>query len=90
VTRPPGVTHRPSRPGGEPERAVEDLGQLVATVLAAGPDEARRTLEATPAATVKQILLDEAVRRARVLLTEAKGDRVRAYDLMMRERRRWQ
>jgi hypothetical protein len=77
--RPPGVTHRPNRPGGEPERAVEDLGQLVATVLAAGLDEARRTLEATPAVTVKRMLLDEAIVMARVLLVEAGGDKVRAY-----------
>jgi hypothetical protein len=75
VTRPQTEHHKRERPGGEIERAVEDLYQLTSTVLAVGVDEARRTVDATPAATAKRILLDEAVRRARVLMAEAGGDR---------------
>jgi hypothetical protein len=90
MTRPRGETHKRKRPGGELERAVCDLDQLIAVVLAAGGDEARRVLEATPGVDVRQWVLTEAVRRARVLLVESGGDRLKAYDALMRERRRWQ
>jgi hypothetical protein len=85
-----GETHRRETPGADIERAVEDFGQLVATVIAAGPAEARRVVEVVPSSTLRAMVLTEATTIARVLLTEAKGDKLKAYDRLQVERRRWQ
>jgi hypothetical protein len=84
-----GEVHKKrERPGDGVEPEVEDFTQLVANCIAA-PGEVWTVLTRAPASVLRSILLDEAMTRAVVLLREAKGDKVRAYDALQQERRRW-
>jgi len=87
MSRPKVDGHHRER--GELVRDVEDLDQLVLDVIAAGPSVLPGLLGTMSAPALRRLVLDEVVNRARVLLLESRGDRVRARDLLVRERRRW-
>ena len=77
VTQPAGV-----------EAEQLELDQLVAAAIA-GTDDLRVALSVLSRADMRRILLDETQRRADALLVQARGDKGRAYDLLLAERRRW-
>jgi hypothetical protein len=66
-----------------------ELDQLVAAAIAGGDDQLITALTSYTAAELRTALRAEALHRAEVLLTQAGGDRGRAYDLLLAERRRW-
>jgi hypothetical protein len=57
--------------------------------IAGGRDELAAALQVATLTELRAMLRTEAPRRADVLLAEAGGDRGRAYDALVAERRRW-
>ena len=66
-----------------------ELDTLVATAIAGGDDQLIAALTVATLTELRAMLRAEVLGRAEVLLARAGGDRGRAYDLLMAERRRW-